>query len=89
MEDEFDNLINRLDFIQKVVPPDDIYEFTDLTLQMNYALATLLSSYSNIDHVCNEQPITRKILSNLMTFRLRMRHKDMRVIDLEKFDLSN
>lgn len=89
MRTDFDDLNARLWFIQQVVGPDDIYEFTDILLKMNYSLATALHDYTNLETVISQNEDVCKTMNNLLTFRLRMLHKDTRLIELEKFDLSN
>lgn len=89
MGNEYDDLERRLLFIQKVIAPDDIYEFTDLLLQMGFVLTSALQEFTNLDTVFDIHPQVKKTMKNLIEFRLRMRHKDTRIIELEKFDLSN
>ena len=89
MQDEFDDVQKRLWFIQQVVGPDDIYEFADILLKMNYLMATSLHEFTNLETVFEINPEVRQAMNNLMMFRLRMLHKDTRVLELEKFDLSN
>lgn len=89
MNEEYDDLEKRLEFMHKVLAPDDTYEFVDLLLQMNFVLSSALHEFTNLDTVFEIYPEVRKALKNLVEFRLRMHHKDTRLIELEKFDLSN
>jgi hypothetical protein len=85
--DEFDDLENRLWFIRQVITPDDTGEFIDLLLQMNCSLAYALHEFTNLETVFEQHPEVKKTMKNLTEFRLRMLHKDTRIIELEKFDL--
>lgn len=85
--DEFEDLEKRLWFIRQVITPDDTGEFIDMLLQMNCAFAYALHEFTNLETVFSRHPEVKKAFKNLTEFRLRMRHKDTRIVELDKFDL--
>jgi hypothetical protein len=87
LENEFEELENRLKFIRQVIPREDMGEFIDLLLQMNCVLAYSLQEFSNLETICEVYPEVTKVFKNLKFFRLKMENKDTRVIDLQKFAL--
>jgi hypothetical protein len=88
-KEDYEDLEYRLKFLHKVLAPDDIFEFMDILLQMNFCLSNVLNEFSNLDTVFAVYPEAYKTVKNLVEFRLRMRHKDTRMIQLEKFNLYN
>ena len=89
LDNDDESLEDRLWFMQQVLAPDDIYDFADLLLQMNFVLSNALHEFTNLETVMEVNPTVKKVLKNLVEFRLRMKYKDTRIIQLEKFDLSN
>lgn len=74
-------------YLQKIVPPDDIYVFTEQTFMAALFFLKQWSKHVNIMEECEkDRKVTRKWVTNIMAF-LHCREEDLEIVlnlDLER-----
>jgi len=81
----------NVEYMQKTVPPDDIYIFSEQTFMAAMFFMLELGNVIDLVDKCNRCPVTKKWVSNILSFENAKRNKIEILLDLkmDEFDEDN
>lgn len=78
----------NVSYLQKTIPPDDIYIFAEQTLMASVFFIRKLGEYTDLQTLAEEDAVFRKWLTNVGSFyTAQLREIDM-TLDLKMDDLD-
>jgi hypothetical protein len=75
-------------YIEKVIPPDDIYLFTEQTLMAAIYFLGMLNEVIDMNEACKQNPILKKWVINIVSFhKCQVDNLDIELnLDMERMD---
>jgi len=87
-QEMYDRFKKNVEYIEKTVPPDDIYLFTEQTLMAALYFLRTLQDFTDIKQLCRDDPIFAKWTENIGAFYLAQVNDFEMTLDLkmDEFD---
>jgi hypothetical protein len=80
---EFIDQVNKsVEYLKKVVPPDDIYLYTEQTYMAALFFLMKLSDWVEINDECIKDPVLNKYVNNIMGYLIAKEKGDHSQINL-------